>query len=173
MAKTWIENCTSQRVQEWAYNHYLERDVVYHKDRQEYGFPITAEIKLTTEDIKRFSPELDKAVAVIMYHHEFAHVPVDSGVKNLRKDMIFAIEMEEFAEKQAFIAINSKKELSGVMRLGIIASVVWFFIWFVVMLHSWDKHHSEAMDALIIAVLPLLLGWGIFGVIKGIEKIRR
>jgi hypothetical protein len=47
---------------------------------------------LTAEDIERFSPELDKAVAVIMYHQDFINLPTDFDVKYLREEIIFAIE---------------------------------------------------------------------------------
>ena len=92
MPKAWIEKCESQRVQKWAYDLYCKSTVLYATDRQKFGHPAVAEIPVTDDDIKRFSPVLDKAVTIIIYHRDFIHKPIDAEAKYPMEDIIFDVK---------------------------------------------------------------------------------
>ena len=67
MPTAWIEKNVSARVKRWAFNQLKSRRVFFSGDRQKQGYPVVAEIPVDNDDIKKFAPDLDKAVTIIMF----------------------------------------------------------------------------------------------------------
>jgi hypothetical protein len=61
---------------------------------------------------------------------------------------------------------KSLSALSGRARLGVIVSAVWLLAW-MVYLRPWS---GEALGFVLIALCPVILGWGAFWVIDGFRK---
>jgi hypothetical protein len=56
--------------------------------------------------------------------------------------------------------------LSGRVRLGVVVSAVWLLVW-TVYLRPWS---GEILGFALIALCPVILGWGVFWVIDGFRK---
>jgi hypothetical protein len=91
MPISWIEKNTTAQVKTWAFNQLKARDVVFAGDRQKEGYPVVAEIDVANEDIKRFAPDLDNAVTVIMFHKDLKPID-DPGADYGFNDITFHIE---------------------------------------------------------------------------------
>ena len=91
MPISWIEKNTTAQVKTWAFNQLKAGDVVFAGDRQKEGYPVVAEIDVANEDIKRFAPDLDNAVTVIMFRKDLKPID-DPGSDYGFNDITFHIE---------------------------------------------------------------------------------
>ena len=67
MPIAWFEKTTTTRVALWAFNRLKSGNVLFSGERQREGYPVVAEIPVDDDDIKRFAPDLDEAVTIIMF----------------------------------------------------------------------------------------------------------
>ena len=65
--------------------------------------------------------------------------------------------------------INIKK-ISTKMRVAIVISIIWFVFFFILAIGDIGKRRSETTTFLIIAIIPLLVGWGIWWIQNGSTK---
>ena len=93
MTEPQFKKIDSVRVKKWTYNRYKKGDVTYSDERQGQKYPMEAVIKLTDDDIQRFSPELDKCVAIRIHHRGLLHKPIDDiDVRYPIDELIFELE---------------------------------------------------------------------------------
>ena len=67
MPISWIEKNTSFRVKQWAYDLFKSGEVLFSGVRGKQGIPVVAEITVTDEDVKNLTPDLNKAITIIIF----------------------------------------------------------------------------------------------------------